>query len=343
MRKVYIQSAEQISIQEPLCERWMTEPIYHTAPLVQAIDPVFRDYIDANSARRMSPIMKRALVTTIKVLNDTGIAHPDAIVTGTSIGCLTQVERFLDSIDENDEQLLKPTYFMQSTHNTVGSTLGIYTKTSSYNTTISHGAISFELALEDAVMQMQLGKVAHALVGGHDEMVEHYYTLLKRAGYVGQANMCPCSEVAVAMMLSTDAASPCLCELAGLAICHNPTHQTIGLTLERLAQQAGLTLGDIEAVMTGVNGNRPNDEAYAPLVQSWFAHATLLRYKHLFGENYTVSALGLYAAAHSLSQGYLPEPLLVDNQSATPRQVSNILLLHHDDNNNFAFILLKKV
>ena len=121
-RKVYIQAAEQISIQSPLSEEWMNAPISYEEPLVKAVNPSFRDYLAPNEARRMGNLMKRALVTSLKVLKDTGIEHPDAIITGTCLGSLDYTVRILDDLVENGEETVSPTYFMQSTHNTVGFT-----------------------------------------------------------------------------------------------------------------------------------------------------------------------------------------------------------------------------
>lgn len=341
MRKVYIQAAVQISIQEPLSERWMTEPVEYTEPFVHAIDPVFHDYIDSNSARRMSPIMKRALVTSVRVLHDTGIEHPDAIITGTSIGCLDHVEKFISSIAENDEQLLKPTFFMQSTHNTVGSTLGIYTKTTSYNTTMSHGGISFDLTVHDAWVQMQLGKINNALVGGHEEMIDHYFNLIRKIGYVGVPGMYPCSEVAMAMVLNTDEKNDNLCELAGIDICHSPSMERLSEKLNRLLDNAGISFADIGYVMTGVNGNQTNDVVYDNVAKGLLEGKPLLRYKNLFGENYTVSALGVYAAAHCLNKGFVPESMIAGRGNAVP--LNNMLVINHDEENNFSMILLKRI
>ena len=113
----------------------MEEPVVGSEPFVRAVNPTFRDFLPANEARRMGNLMKRALVTALKVLADTGIEHPDAIITGTSLGCMESTEKFLGALVENGEQTLSPTFFMQSTHNTVGSALGIHTKSHGYNTT----------------------------------------------------------------------------------------------------------------------------------------------------------------------------------------------------------------
>ena len=311
--KVFIQAAEQISIQAPLSEEWMTAPVSYDEPMVKAQNPAFRDYMAANEARRMGGLMKRALVTTLKVLKDTGIEHPDAIITGTCLGSLDYTNRFLEFMTENGEEALSPTYFMQSTHNTVGSALAIYTKTHGYNTTYSHGCLSFDLTVADAWMQMQLGKISNALVGGQDEMTENYFELMKQAGYVGQEGMVPCGEVAMSMLLTTDASADRLAELAGIRISHQPTNAELQQQLDSMLAEAGMTLGDVSAVMTGMNGHHANDRRYEAVVKALFADKPLLDYKKLFGENYTVSALGLYAAAHLVKHDDALKSILLMN------------------------------
>ena len=312
MGKVYIQAAEQISIQTPLSEEWMEQPIVYHEPFVKAVNPAFREYIAPNEARRMGNIMKRAIVTSLKVLKETGINHPDAIITGTSIGSLNYTEKFLDDLVENGEESLSPTYFMQTTHNTVSSTISIFTATHSYNTTYSHGGISFELALKDAWMQLNLGQISNALVGGHDEMVESYYELLRKTGYVGVEGMVPCGECAMSMMLNKQVSPDNLCELAGVSIFRMKSVQNIRKQLEALVEKANIKVATIQMVMTGVNGNPENDRLYQPVLDELFPQAEHLQYKQLFGENYTVSALGLYAAAHLMKKQGTPVMLFVN-------------------------------
>ena len=312
MGKVYIQAAEQISIQTPLSEEWMEQPIVYHEPFVKAVNPAFREYIAPNEARRMGNIMKRAIVTSLKVLKETGINHPDAIITGTSIGSLNYTEKFLDDLVENGEESLSPTYFMQTTHNTVSSTISIFTATHSYNTTYSHGGISFELALKDAWMQLNLGQISNALVGGHDEMVESYYELLRKTGYVGVEGMVPCGECAMSMMLNKQVSPDNLCELAGVSVFRTKSVQNIRKQLEALVENANIKVETIQMVMTGVNGNPENDRLYQPVLDELFPQAEHLQYKQLFGENYTVSALGLYAAAHLMKKQGTPVMLFVN-------------------------------
>lgn len=341
-KRIYIQAAEQISIQQPLSEQWMEDPIHYKDVLVKAVNPSFRDYLAPNDVRRMGNLMKRALVATLKVLDETQKPNPEAIITGTSLGSLDYSERFLDALIVNDEQTLSPTYFMQSTHNTVGSTLSIYTKNHGYNTTYSHGALSFDLALLDAWMQMQLDKISTALVGGYDEMVDNYFELLRKTGYVGVPGMVPCSETTMSMMLNTNVAPDHLCELAGICILHRPDANRLKTQVEKLLSEAKMSRADISSVITGVNGNADNDKPYLELAEELFPDKPLLHYKHIFGENHTSSALGVYAAAHCLNRGTIPSFMYDSRHTFWCEALQNILFVNITRGREYSFVLLKK-
>ena len=68
-----------------------------------------------------------------------------------------------------------------------------------------------------------------------------------------------------------------------------------------------------------------------------------LRYKHLFGENYTASAMGVYAAAHCLAQGMVPDCLHDDSRTARCFKPCAILLVNQMDQQEYSLILLTKI
>ena len=113
-KSVKILSAKQISIQNPLSEEWMENPLSYTEDYVRAVDPDFKQFISAGDARRMGKLLKRALATSLSALQEGGIENPDAIITGTGFGSIENTELFLDALVREGEQLLKPTQFMQS-------------------------------------------------------------------------------------------------------------------------------------------------------------------------------------------------------------------------------------
>lgn len=150
MRKVFIRSACALKSGAP--------------------EPDYRPLIPMMEARRMTPLMKRAVWTATRALEAAGIACPDAILCGTQWGCLVNTEQFFKALHGLDGRAPSPTHFMQSTHNTLASMLAIRLGCHGYNATYSHSAVSFESALLDAFLQIGAGAVDNALVGAYEEM-----------------------------------------------------------------------------------------------------------------------------------------------------------------------------
>ena len=126
-------------------------------------------FIPAMELRRMGPLMRASILTALLSLKKAGLERPDAIVTATADGMLEVSRQFQKDIVENDEELLKPTLFMQSTHNTIGSAIAIRTLCHGYNITYSHGDESEYWAMEDATRMIRSGKASSVLVTVFDE------------------------------------------------------------------------------------------------------------------------------------------------------------------------------
>ena len=345
---IFVLSAKQISMQQPLCEEWMDHPIIYDVPFTRSIDPSFKEYVSPIEARRMGRIMKRALATSKEALKASGCNTVDAIMTGTGFGCIENTEFFLDALSNEGEQLLKPTYFMQSTHNTISSLVAIQTKNYNYNATYAHKGISFESALHDAWMQFHLGKIGSALVGCHDEMTETFYRIMKKGGVMGQDDE-RCGEVAISVVLSSDgpalrqAQGPQpLCRLTGLKMLHLPTMNNLMDAVTTMLQSADRSLADVDYILTGISGNHENDKAFLAETRTLFGDKPLLKYKHLFGENFTASGLGFYVAAQCLNAGRVPSHLFVNASEASDKQPTCILLFNRSDGKDFTLTLLER-
>ena len=329
-KDIYVLSAKQISVQQPLCEDWMTKPVEYQTPFNRSIDPSFKDYISPIEARRMGKILKRAIATSKEAIKASGLDSVDAIITGTGYGCIENTEFFLDALSKDGEQMLSPTYFMQSTHNTISSLVAIQTKNHGYNVTYAHKGISFDSALQDAVLQMRLGKINSALIGGHDELTETFYRILKKGGMMGK-NDEMCGEAAVSVVLCTKN-DDYLCKLVNFKMLHKPT-------LEILKAVAKDFQADY--ILTGISGNHKSDEAYFAETKELFSDAKLLKYKHIFGESFTSSGIGVYVAAQCLKAGKIPAHLFVNPSEICDKKPSKILIFNHSDGNNYSLTLLE--
>ena len=141
-----------------------------------------RDYIKPMEARRMGKLMKASLLSSLKALKQAGIECPDAIITGTALGCWENSEALLMQLLEEGEVMLSPTNFMQSTHNTISSNIAIRLGCHGYNVTYTQSDRSLEWALRDARLLLQSGRYKTVLVGCHDETTPLYRSLMARLG-----------------------------------------------------------------------------------------------------------------------------------------------------------------
>lgn len=342
---IYIQSAQQISAQKPLSDEWFDNPVFYSEHRVPTINPDFTLYFTPIMARRLCILLKRAVLLSRLTLKEALIEIPDAIISGTGLGCLDNVEKFLYLIMENGEKFLQPTYFIQSTHNILSSTIAIDLKCHGYNNTFVHRGASFESVLLDTMMQFELKGVQNALVGGFDELTNDYYKFFNRLGILNfeiednPKKKCFGSEVAVSMLLSNTKNERTICEINDIELLHKPTDEQIGEAIDRILVKAKCTLTDIDAILTGLNTHKENDQIYRKVINRFFGDIPILQYKHLFGESFSSSAIGVYVALTCLRKGYAPAILSADNELDI-NPVKRILVYNHHRNKTHSLMLL---
>ncbi len=141
----------------------------------------YKTYISPKDARRMTRTIRQTLAGALCLLAEQKIT-PDAVVCATRYGCMTNSVSFLQDMLDSNEQEMRPTGFMQSTHNTMASLIAIQTHNTGYNITHSNGVYSREDAIQDITMQLQLGMLQSALLVVFDEYVEAWDGMLRQIG-----------------------------------------------------------------------------------------------------------------------------------------------------------------
>src|ERR1700748_35169 len=181
--RTYIRSASGISPQNTFGDvGFFQEPVEYIGNRLQAIEPDYKAFIDPKQIRRMSHIIKMGVAAAQDCLNKAHIEMPGAIITGTAFGFMEDTVTFLTRIIEMQEEMLPPTAFIQSTHNTVAAQIALMIKCHNYNNTFVHKGISFENALIDGLMLLNEIEVENVLVGGTDEMIDTGFIILTRLG-----------------------------------------------------------------------------------------------------------------------------------------------------------------
>lgn len=326
--RCFIKSIAQVSCQKPLSEEWFDSPCHYEEQYARAQEPDTKGVIPPAEARRMGKILKRAACTAISAINQSGIGQPDAIITGTGMGCIENSEKFLIDLCKYGEECLKPTLFMQSTHNTISSMIAITLKCHGYNNTYSHKGISFESALFDAWLQIKSGMISNALVGGHDEVTPFMSRLMRRT----HPEYSFISETSVSAVISNHEGNEDICEIEDVEIFHTP--EIKGLSA-RLSEDRDNIL------LLGINGNPLNDKPYENLLSSLAYRPETLRYKHIFGENYSSPATAFLVGATILKRQKIPRFLRCDADGTVPVDPERITILNHSDSTDWSLIRLK--
>lgn len=350
--KIFIRSAAAISAQKTFGDvSFLTEPIEYNEMRLKAIEPDYKAYIDPKLIRRMSHIIKMGVAAAKECLNQADIEMPGAIITGTAYGCLEDTLTFLTRIIELEEEMLPPTSFIQSTHNTVAAQIALMLKCHQYNNTFVHKGISFESALLDATMLLNEQEANHILVGGMDEMTDDSFKILTRLGLYKRWPLSNLdlfktpskgtigAEGAAFFLLSDKPSADNLAELVAAKTFYRPKDtQAIELNINRLLNSHSLKMEDIDLVITGRNGDLKNDAVYETLNNTLFAGCSAANYKHLSGEYPTAVSFALWLASNIIKKGIVPT-IIAENEIKKPSP-KRILIYNHYQNIYHSLMLL---
>ncbi|WP_185265433.1 beta-ketoacyl synthase N-terminal-like domain-containing protein, partial [Chryseobacterium indologenes] len=132
----------------------------------------YKEFIPPAMIRRMSKTVKMSSVASHYALKEAGIELPSAIIVGTGMGCSQDSEKFLKNVIDNQEEFLTPTFFIQSTHNTVAGQIALGLQCHAYNFTYVNTSSSLEFSFLDAKLQINDGEAENVLVGSTDEQTD---------------------------------------------------------------------------------------------------------------------------------------------------------------------------
>jgi 3-oxoacyl-(acyl-carrier-protein) synthase len=351
--EVYINSISAISPQVTFTGEKLLQEVkeYNGVRYLKCIEPQYNKFIDPMAARRMSRIIKMGVCSALKCLKEAGVTNPDAIITGTGLGCIEDTEKFLISLYDNEEKLLNPTPFIQSTHNTVGASIALILKCNNYNNTYVHRGFSFENALIDSMMFLQENHSNNVLTGGVDELTTNSFIITDRLGLWKKeplnnlklldykSNGSLAGEGAAFFVLSNLKNEKSIAKLYSVNIFYKSENiSEIENRLSDIIRKTAGDIGKIDLVIMGMNGDMFYDENYYHLRKTLFNSIPCAYYKHLCGEYDTSSSFALYLASRILKEQNVPSVLRLDEKPI--KDINNILIYNNLRNVNHSVILL---
>ncbi|MDO9372889.1 MAG: beta-ketoacyl synthase N-terminal-like domain-containing protein [Ferruginibacter sp.] len=349
---LYIKGTGNVSPQKTVGHPgFLADGVTHMGTRLACVEPDYKTYIDPKLIRRMSRIIKMGVAAAVDALKESGVAVPDAIVTGTAYGCLEDTGIFLSRMVEQQEALLAPTAFIQSTHNTVGAQIALMLGCNGYNNVFVHRAFSFESALLDAMMLVAENDANTVLVGAVDEITNYSHSILERIGlyhkdigsnvnlYEEKINGTIAGEGAAFFLLTNEPSTENYAAIRGVRTFYKPTtSQEAETHIRDFLSSNNLTAANIDLVVSGRNGNSAENQVYDEVHTSLFPGNLIVNFKHLCGEYPTATAFATWVAANILKNGVIPGVL--NNGVETTLTFRNILIYNHSHNTHHSLILL---
>lgn len=309
---VYLVAASAISPQASF-EQMLTKPALYTGEKFSCIEPDYTKYIDGKLIRRMSRIIKMGVAAAMETLQQAQVEQPGAIITGTAYGCLADTDAFLTRLVEFTEELLSPTAFIQSTHNTVGAQIALQLKCHHYNNTYVHRGSSFEAALIDAIGLLHENEADDILVGAADEIIDKSHAILRRfRQYKEEGNSAAlltsgtpgtmAGEGAAFFLLSNSQQKNAVARLVDMKTYYKPQRPVTSIINNFLIEN-NIAANELDMVILGNNGDSKTDAHYNSVAQKIFSGVRLLGYKNYCGEYPTSSAFALWLASNMIRHG----------------------------------------
>lgn len=337
---MYIRATGNISPQKTFGHQPLVDAVAYTGNRLACIEPDYKDFIDPKQIRRMSRIIRMGVAAAMECLQEAGVKAPDAIVTGTAYGCLEDTNSFLSKMVEFNEELLTPTSFIQSTHNTIGAQIGLMLQCNNYNNAFVHRGFSFESALLDGIMLLKEKDATNVLVGAIDEITNTSHTILNRLGLYKQEPVSNleifktktkgtiAGEGASFFLIAHEPSATDYAKLDGLHTFYKPEGITeIEKQITSFLERHSVSITDIDLIITGKNGDAGEDKIYEQLEQTVFNAKDTINYKHLSGEYPTAAAFAMWLAAVTIKAGKLSPAL---NYTVSPdKKIDRVLIYNH--------------
>ncbi len=325
--------------------------IQHQTEYLKCIEPVYKEYINPVSLRRMSHIIKMGVTAAQICLKESGVTNPDAIITATGLGCIEDTENFLNAIISNEEKLLNPTPFIQSTHNTLGAQIALILKCNNYNATHVHRGSSFESALIDSMLLIKEHEANNVLLGAADEISPNLYQISKRL------NLCKKEQInhlkladsktkgsilgegAAFFMLTNEANPNNYASIKAVDVFYKPENNDfISNRISSFLSNNNIKPDEIDLVIFGTNGDNRTDGIYDFVKQSLCNKKLSAYYKHLSGEYHTASSFAMWLASVIIKNQEIPN--IVKLNSNPISKINKVLIYNHYLNINHSLILL---
>jgi 3-oxoacyl-(acyl-carrier-protein) synthase len=352
LNPVYIHAARAISAQPTFLQNELPQVLVKAQQnRLFYQHPDYSRYFSIMQLRRMSTLMKTGLAAAIECLADAGIKRPDAIITGTGRGSISETEKFIHHIQDYQEGTLNPTPFIQSTYNSLNGLIGLHHHANCYNTSFVHRGHSLELALTDAQLLFQEGNITTALVGCFEEISAEHFIMKQKLGY-WKKEMVDSEKLLLSTTQGTIAGegtcffamkkepAGALAKFCGVKMLFEPDDMMVVENIHQLLAGYQLTVADIDLVFLGANGDAGCADLYNTAAALFNSETVLQGFKPACGEYDTAAGFALWLAVQVAKKRVLHSQLTI--RQGSKRAFKNILIYNHFNRQQQSIYLLQQ-
>lgn len=318
-------------------KEFLKNPPAEAADRLLCQEPDYTPWIPPMQLRRMSKAVRMGIGAARLCLQEAGEDKPDAISVGSALGCLQDTENFLSKMTAQNEQMLTPTAFIQSTHNTVAGQIALLTGCRGQNFTFVHRGHSFEQAMINARLFLNAHPDKKILVGGIEELTETSLEVFQLTGIYRKEKTVPerllkeiskgstGGEGAGFFLVSRQPEGKNNLLIKNIGIFTSADEDTALQKLNDFLAGERLKAEDTDLVIMGANGDRKQRKFYKELRENLFRERSQAAFKHFSGEYPVASSFALGMAFHALRNG-LQDHIVLNH---FPEKLNRILLINH--------------
>lgn len=253
-------------------------------------EPDYKDIIPPMQLRRMTKPVRTGVAAAKICMQNIPENMPASIHVGTAYGMLQDSENFLQKMIVQEEQMLNPTAFIQSTHNTVAGQIALSMGCLAHNMTFVHKAHSFESALLDAALMPD--QEDDILVGAVDECTPTSYAILERFGVYHDQNTA--GEGATFFLLSGEKKEHSIAQLSAFDMFIADNTAIAEEQIAAFCKQHTLAITEEDLVLTGMQDG---------FVPEMFKANRNIDFKQYCGEFPTAAAFAVSMACLYIKEG----------------------------------------
>ncbi len=316
----------------------------HLGAEVASFSP--RDFISVKNLRRMDRISPMAVASARLALEDAKIQITQenrdrvGIILGTAFGATDVTVQFAENLLAQGPAAVNPILVPNTVMNAPAGHASIELGFRGVNTTVTHYAVSAEIALAYAVAEIRRGTADFILAGGVDILSKFYYESLTRFHALspaggGREGSRPFDQARNGFVAGEGCGILCLesmesallrgvdfyCEINGFnlgsSICGTTQwpRDSAGIekSVKRALKNSEVDVAEIDAVYAAANGGRDLDAAEAKAYENIFEGVpkkpAITAIKGALGESFSGGGMRACALALSIKEKALPPTL----------------------------------